>query len=1425
MRNLFRKLLIFFLTLFGSYVIRAQTITTYAGGSVGDNGPAVNALIYPNRIAVDQSGATYIAEVNTIRKIDANGTISTIAGRSWDYTQSGDGGLASDASFYFIQDLEVDNSGNLYILSAGLIRKIDASTNVIQTIAGGGTSTQDGQLATNSFFYYVSHIAIANNGDIYLAETPYHRIRKIDATTNIVTTVAGTLGVSGFSGDNNQAITAKLNAPHALEFDNLGNLYISDGMNFRVRKVNNSGVITTVAGTGVLAYSGDGGLAINAALGAIVDLAIDNQDNVVLIDISNNRVRKINSQNGIISTIAGNGTIGYNGDGGYAVNASFDMVHSIDVDPNGKIHIGDLNNKRIRSISTNGIITTLAGLGSIMDNVPATQGSLREPSRIYRTANGDMYIADTENNRIRKVDMVSGIVSTIAGNGVNGFNGDNGSAINASLSKPEGVAVDSNGVIYIADTGNNRVRKVQNGLITTFAGNGISGYSGDNMVATNASLNSPSDVDINSQGEVLIVDKNNHRIRKISYLALQGYIITTIAGSSPSFYGDGGPAVNAAFNQPSGVCLDLNGNLYIADTGNNRIRKITSGGIISTIAGKNGSYFMGDEGLAIHAYLSNPTDVKVDNSNNIYIADAGNNRVRKISGYSGIITTIAGNGSYGYTSDGGQATDARFTRINGIDTDMIGTLFISEKGVGKIRQVQPTPEIIITNQAQSYNSNPINLTVTTIPAGLSFGILYNGSSNPPVNAGQYSAVISINDAIYGGKASATLYISKACCLLARADNKVKPYGSINPILTLSYSGFLGTDNAAVIDVHPIASTPATQTSQPGTYPITLTGGSDNNYNITNMNGSSDLTVNKATLTVTSNASKIYGDPNPNLTLSYTGFVNGENSSVIDSQPSASTSASLSSDVGTYPIALSGGSDNNYTINRINGTLTVNKAPLSVTPVNANRLYGAANTVFSLSYTGFKLGQTATVIDVAPTISTTAIPTSNVGTYTLTPSGGSDNNYAFNYVNGTLTVNKAPLNVTTANASRTYGAPNPTFAINYSGFVNGETASVIDSAPVRSTTATSTSSTGTYPITLSGGTDNNYTFTYGAPATLTVTKAQLTATSTATKVYGATNPAFPISYTGFLNGETASVIDTQPTATSATTALSNVGSYPITLTGGSDNNYAITNQAGTLTVTKKDLTASAISTSKYVGQPNPPFTINYTGFVNGENSTVLDVKPVATTTATTGSPIGSYPINVSGGSDNNYSYTYVNGVLSVLAVPTCSFYISQSGNLCTDGRVQLRVNSTDGTPTSYSWSTGESANRIYAYWSDYYSVTVTFSNGCSATETFFVEPPSGSNCIYYLKEDPTPKILNTSLFPNPVDDELIVELADDIISAYNKPIPVTLFDGMGRTAIVANIVNGEKRIILNTKDLTAGIYLIQIGSEKVGIVRKKVLVAH
>ncbi|MFM7329163.1 MAG: MBG domain-containing protein, partial [Bacteroidota bacterium] len=490
----------------------------------------------------------------------------------------------------------------------------------------------------------------------------------------------------------------------------------------------------------------------------------------------------------------------------------------------------------------------------------------------------------------------------------------------------------------------------------------------------------------------------------------------------------------------------------------------------------------------------------------------------------------------------------------------------------------------------------------------------------------------------------TLTVNKAA-LTATADNKSRLYGDANPALTITYSGFKNNETSSVIDTPPVAATTATATSNVGTYPITLTSGTDNNYTITPTNGT--LTVNKATLTATAdNKTKAYGDANPALTISYSGFKNSETASVIDTAPTVTTTATTASSAGTYPITVSGGTDNNYAFTYASGTLTVTRAIVTATADNKSRLYGDSNPVLTISYSGFRNGDNETTLDALPAAATAATPVSNAGTYPITLSGGSDNNYTLTLVNGTLTVNKATLTATADNASRAYGEANPVFTVTYSGFKNSETASVIDTPPAAASIATLTSNTGSYPITLSGGTDNNYIFTLSG-GTLTVTKATLTATAdNKSRGYGEANPVFTVTYSGFKNNETASVIDTPPSGSTTAVSASPVGTYPINLTGGSDNNYTITNAAGTLTINKAILTAKADDLSRPYNTDNPALTVSYSGFKNNETSAVIDTPPAATTTATKTSLPGTYPITLSGGSDNNYTISLQNGSLVV-----------------------------------------------------------------------------------------------------------------------------------------------------------------------------------
>ena len=239
-------------------------------------------------------------------------------------------------------------------------------------------------------------------------------------------------------------------------------------------------------------------------------------------------------------------------------------------------------------------------------------------------------------------------------------------------------------------------------------------------------------------------------------------------------------------------------------------------------------------------------------------------------------------------------------------------------------------------------------------------------------------------------------------------------------------------------------------------------------------------------------------------------------------PTASTTATLTSSVGTYPITLAGGLNGNYSFTLVDGTLTVTQATIVATADNKTRVYGDPNPAFTITYTGFRNGETSAVIDLLATATSSAVATTGVGTYPIVPSGGSDNNYVITYANGTLTITQATLTVTADNQTRAYGDVNPTLTVSYSGFKNSETSAVLTTLPTATTVAINTSIVGTYPIVPSGGVSGNYAFTY-VNGTLTVTKAVLTATANnQTKVYGDANPALTIAYTGFKNGETAEI---------------------------------------------------------------------------------------------------------------------------------------------------------------------------------------------------------------------------------------------------------------------------------------------------------------
>lgn len=332
---------------------------------------------------------------------------------------------------------------------------------------------------------------------------------------------------------------------------------------------------------------------------------------------------------------------------------------------------------------------------------------------------------------------------------------------------------------------------------------------------------------------------------------------------------------------------------------------------------------------------------------------------------------------------------------------------------------------------------------------------------------------------------------------------------------------------------------------------------------------------------------------------------------------------------------------------VNRTLTVSKKVLTSTADNKEKNYGDSNPVFTISYTGFITGDDWTVLDTEPVAGTVADEYSNAGTYFITLANGSDNNYSFNYVPGILTVNKIPLSASADNKNKTYGEANPEFTTSYSGFVNGEDLSVIDVVPVATSIAGESSNAGFYPIAVSGGGDNNYSFIY-TDGTLTVQKAQLVATADdQVKIYGDTNPELTITYSGFVNNDNVSDLDTPPVAFTTATETTGTGTYSITVSGGSDTNYNFNFADGTLTVGKAVLSAIADDAEKYTGETNPEFEILYTGFLNNDTPDDIDNLPTTSCMANESSPAGTYAIELNGGADNNYSFDYTNGILTVL----------------------------------------------------------------------------------------------------------------------------------------------------------------------------------
>jgi sugar lactone lactonase YvrE len=647
----------------------AQVVTTTAGGYVGDGGPATSAgLTYPRFVLQDAAGNTYLSDTfnHRIRKIAPSGMITTFAGTGI-AAFSGDGGLARNACLSYPSGIVFDAAGNMLVADQGnnRIRKIDTA-GIITTIAGTGVAgfSGDNGPATLAELNEPWGLNLDSGGNIFFTDIVNERVRKID-TSGIITTVAGN-GTAGYNGDNIPATSAELNFPRGVVLDNRGNLFIADTMNHRVRKVNPAGTISTFAGNGMQGFSGDGGPATSAAIGNPRGLLI--RGNQLLISNAGaGHIRFVNSLN-IINTLAGN-TVGYDGDGNPPNLTDFNGATGMWFTATGSLLVGDQTNFRLREVTPAAGGTKAGSFGP--DNSRSTQSVLISPLNFSFDQAGNYFIAESSGNRIREVHAGSGQITTVAGNGTTGYSGDGGPPLSAQLNNPLGVAVDQSGNIYIADTNNAVIRKVD--AIT----NTIDLFASDPSFSDLVSLT------VDAAGNLYSADDGACVIRKITPTG----VISVVAGDFTCGYnGDGILAVNAEINSAYGVAVDIQGNLFIGDTLNNRIRKVNPSGVISTIAGTGTCGFSGDGGSAISAMICNPLALTVDSSGNLYFADELNLRVRRIT-RNGKINTIAGSGNSGYNGENLPATSTNLDDPVAVGIDSVGAVFVLDNSQARVRKI------------------------------------------------------------------------------------------------------------------------------------------------------------------------------------------------------------------------------------------------------------------------------------------------------------------------------------------------------------------------------------------------------------------------------------------------------------------------------------------------------------------------------------------------------------------------------------------------------------------------------------------------------------------------------------------------------------------------------------------------------------------
>lgn len=682
-------------------------------------------------MAVDDNDNFYFRDGNTVKKMDAvTGAKSFIVGTQ---PLNGPNGLTFDAAgnFYFLNQWQ----HQLFKMTpSGTVTAV-AGDGFYANDDGDGRFAGDGGPAISASFGRPAATAVDAAGNIYVYDENNFRIRRIDAATGVITTVVGTgvavpnlwnVGLDNYSaGDGGQGTDAQIGSQVSIAVDSAGDLYLADPFNLRVRKLDTTtGIITTVAGggnsdirlplevigdgTGTLYVSSEGGNVVKVfpsgeydfvaqSLNAPEDIALDAAGNLYIAETGGQYIRKVDAATGAITIVAGSAAQGYGGDGGPATDATMNNPLGLALDSSGNVYFADSNNGVVRKVdASTGVISTIAGGGTSSQDTLATAVNLSQPVDVFVDAADVLYISEGNGGHaaVRKLDA-SGNLVTVAGNLTSGFSGDGGPATDAELGNPLAIEVTAGGDIYIWDSTNQRIRKVDgaSGIISTIAGNGQTGDSGDGGPATDASFNAGSrgGLYVDANGDVYLTDRGNHRVRKVD--ATTGNV-SSVVGT----VGEGGDASFASFGWPRHIAIDSGDNLYISEQ-NTAVWKVDAATwTISKIAGNGAGDFSGDGGPATDAGMNEQLNISVDDAGNVYIWDAGNFRVRKVDAATGTINTVAGGGFEGSGGDGGPATDAGMPPnwAGALVVDGPGNIYIADRASRKIRKVDVATGIITT---------------------------------------------------------------------------------------------------------------------------------------------------------------------------------------------------------------------------------------------------------------------------------------------------------------------------------------------------------------------------------------------------------------------------------------------------------------------------------------------------------------------------------------------------------------------------------------------------------------------------------------------------------------------------------------------------------------------------------------------------------